>query len=139
MKILTILLVTITTALATPGAAYASGCQATSSGSAVYVDGMQHMNAGISCSSLTGNTYEIRIYLQGSSGGWHSVHVPTPLQVRTTPNTATYYRLWSVYESCSYLTGADDYVRIKTVIENLNTGSTDTAYSGANTNPQICQ
>jgi len=117
----------------------ASACQATSQGAPVYVDGSQRMISGITCDNVSGDRYEVRTYLQGSSGGYHSVHVPTPFQVTVTPNTTGYTRYWTYYENCTYLTGADDYVRIKTVIENLTTHKTDTAYSGPNTNPQICQ
>lgn len=131
-------------ALATVGllvlpAAASAGCQATSAGSAVYVDGSQRMISGITCTTVTGDTYEIRTYLQGSYPGWHSVHVPTPFQRTVTPNNTNYQALWTYYESCSYLTVFDNYVRIKTVVENLRTGSTDIAFSGPNTNPDICQ
>ena len=124
--------------LALPSAA--SACNATSAGAPVYVDGMQRMVAGIHCDTYTGGTYEIRVYLQGDFGGWHSVHIPTTLKRTVTPpNQSNYTRLDTYYESCNYLTAADEHVRIKTVIENLSTHTIDQSFSGPNTNPDICQ
>jgi len=124
--------------LALPAAA--SACNATSAGAPVYVDGLTRMTAGIHCDSYTGGTYEIRVYLQGSAGGYHSVHVPTPLKRTVTPpNVVPYNRLDDYYEQCQYLTPQDTSMRIKTVIENLGTGSIDVAYSGGVARPAACQ
>jgi len=120
--------------------AAASACNATSAGAPVYVDGLTRMTAGIHCDTYTGGTYEIRVYLQGSAGGYHSVHVPTPLKRTVTPtNIPNYNRLDDYYEQCSYLTPQDTSMRIKTVIENLASGSIDVAYSGGVARPQACQ
>jgi len=127
-------------ALGLGNVATASACNATSAGAPVYVDGSMRMTAGIHCDTYTGGTYEIRVYLQGSSGGYHSVHVPTTLKRTVTPpNIPNYTRLDDYYEQCAYLTSADTSVRIKTVIENLGTGSIDTAFSGGVARPANCQ
>jgi len=125
--------------LALPAAA--SACNATSAGAPVYVDGQLRMTAGIHCDTYTGYTYQIRVYLQGNSGGsYHSVHVPTPL-VRNVapPNIPNYTRLDDYFESCVYLTPQDSSIRIKTVIENRTTGSIDEAFSGGVARPANCQ
>lgn len=130
------LLVALIAVLAFPGIAQA-GCTAAGSGNPVYVDGSMRILSGIQCTTNNGSHYQVRTYMQGDAGGWHSVSEP---QTHDYYNPGNYYtNVLPYYFPCSPLTPQDVRVRSKIVVENIASGSIDIGYSGAVTRPSNCQ
>jgi hypothetical protein len=113
-----------------------AGCQAAGSGNPTYVDGSVRIISGLQCSGTIGSHYEVRTYLQGSSGGFHIVSGPQTKQFYS-PTSGIHVDPY--YFPCSPLTPSDSQIRSKIVVENVVTGTTDIGYSGAVTRPANCQ
>jgi len=120
------------------GAATASaGCQAIGGASSWRTDNSVNTNHGIECTSNNGSHYQVRMYMQANSGGFHAVTPAISADVFSPPTN--FRKLYSNFWSCGYLAAADTQVRAKTVVENIATGSTDVAYGPATTVPASCQ
>lgn len=133
------LLVLVATTLAAFGVAPAiasAGCVAAGAGGPTYVDGSLLIYGGIQCTSGNGSHYQSRTYLQADNGGWHAVYGPFTHDYFSPVDN--YRKVYPQYVPCSSVPFQSTYVRTKIVVENMVSGSTSTAYSGAVRRPSNC-
>jgi hypothetical protein len=125
--------------IATPAVASA-GCLAGAGFPTYNSAGGIESNSSISCSTNNGSHYTVRSYIQGNSGGWHSVNLNAPY-VRTFSSPSDGFSTsWRWFMQCTYFAAADTMFRQKVTVTNDATGTKDEAYSGANSNmPTSCQ
>lgn len=121
-----------------PGVAHA-GCTAIAGASAFDPSrGAIASHHGISCTTSNGSHYQVREYLQADNGGWHTTTPSITIDVYSPPDN--YSKLYVAYWQCNstYMPPAANYVRSKTVVENVASASTSVAYGPILAIPSGC-
>lgn len=127
-RILLVALLVLAAAAVAPSVASA-GCIAAAGNAAVYPGGgAMDSNSGANCTTNNGLHYEVRIYYQGDSGGWHSVNLDNPFVYHIDLPAYQNYR-WFTAIQCAYWAPADNSARVKVRVENLASHQVDTGYS----------
>lgn len=129
-------LLVATLALGAPAAAQA-GCQ-------VYPNATQNPSSSaittssrVGCTSNNGAHYTLRIYIQGNSGGWHSVSTGALWDIFS-PGT-NYNQTFHASFGCAMFAVADTQGRNKSVLTNVASGTQDVEYGPAVTLRSDCQ
>lgn len=109
-----------------------AGCLAVAGYPTYNSNGSIQSTAGIECTTNNGSSYTVRGYIQGDSGGWHSVNINAPYtyNVPSPVNGYQSHRLW--FMQCSFFTPADDNFRSKVTVHNNVANTTDTSISSIN-------
>lgn len=137
-RILLILIVLACGSVAAPSAQ--AGCLAKAGFQAYNSSGSTEAYAGIECTTNNGSSYTVRGYIQGNSGGWHSVNLNSPFtyNVPSPGNGYNSSRLW--FMQCSFFAPADTLFRQKVTVHNNVANTTDTDISTTQTSiPTSCQ
>lgn len=96
---------------------------------------------GITCTTNNGSDYQLRMYMQADNGGWHTT-TPKVVKVPDYASPPDNYRDTTpvVYWQCNttYVPTAANYVRSKSVIENMVTHTLSVLYGPALLIPSGC-
>lgn len=111
-----------------------AGCLA-DAGAVTRVGDLMVGQGRIACTTANGHRYQMRGYIQSNAGGWHSINLGAPLVVDFTgPPPVGAIRngfvsgWYNIGSDCdSYGAGATQ-TRIKIIVENIVSGSSDPDY-----------
>lgn len=137
MRRITILLAVLAasfTAILVAPAIASAGCQV-QPGSVTATTSIQTYSY-VSCTSNNGSHYQLRMYIQANSGGWHSVSTGISWDIYNPPTN--YLQRFNGGYGCAMFAQADTQARNKSVLENMVTHTTDIGYGPAANLPSSC-